>query len=357
MAKRNIKNANDVKTNDKAVAAIEQQHKELADSIIAAIERGEFHGFQPWMPIGNMPKSGATGNYYHGRNAAMLALYQQALGFSDNRWFTAGACDKNGWEIDADAKGVWIEKWKRVSGRAPQKDKDGNVKKDENGNEIWRTFYYMKLVGGWLVFNGDQISGDTFPKYTAPELPTRTADEWSALADEFIASSRCPIHETLSDGAYYEMLADEITLPKREQFVSNELFLRTLLHEMSHSTMVPLHRDVNYRGAGRAFEELVAEFGSIFTATNAGYGFTCDEFASATDDDSRAAKHLSYIQSWAQLLKDDPENLFRAVSKASAAADYLDGVRTGKVDPATGRKVKTEAETPETPETPEVATA
>lgn len=334
------KSAKNVKTNDKAIAAIEEQHKELAETIIAAIERGEFHGFNTWLPVGNMPKSGATNEYYHGRNSLILALYQQSFGYTDNRWFTAGACSKNGWTLDADAKGVWIEKWKPVDGSAPVKDANGNIKTDENGNEIWRTYHFMKLVGGWMVFNGDHITGDTFPEYVAPEFPERTSDEWSALADEFIATSRCPINETLSDSAYYEMLRDDITIPKREQFVSNEMFLRTLLHEMSHSTMVPLHRDVNYKGKGRAFEELVAEFGSIFTATNAGYGFTCDEFAGATDDDSRAAKHLSYIQSWAAMLRDDPECLFKAVSQASRAADYLDGVRTGKVDPATGRKVK-----------------
>lgn len=46
----------------------------------------------------------------------------------------------------------------------------------------------------------------------------------------------CPISFYNQDRAFYSITSDNITLPLREQFISNESFYGTLLHEMAHST-------------------------------------------------------------------------------------------------------------------------
>lgn len=348
------KNAKNIRMNHKAIAAIEDQHKEIANALADAIEGKGFEWIQDWGirndGTPNVPVSGVSGNPYQGRNFLILSFYQRAFGFTDNRWCTANHAKKQGWTVNADAKGVWIEKWTRVSGHTPKKDKDGNIMTDENGKEIWRTYFYMKLVDGWCVFNYSEIDGA--PKAETPEVaaPEVVADAAGEMADEFIRTFRCPVHEVMSDGAFYRPSADNITVPLRTQFNSNEGFLRTLLHEMVHATDPVLHRDIEYKGKGRALEELVAEMGAVFAAADCGFALDFSD----CEGNFYAKNHVAYLQNWSQSLRDDPEYIFKAASMASAAASYINGIRTGKVDPATGRKVKTEAETPETPE---VATA
>ena len=177
------KNAKNVKTNDRAIAAIEDQHREIANALADAIDGKGFMWIQDWGirndGTANVPVSGSTGNPYQGRNFLMLSFYQNALGFADNRWCTASHAKKQGWEVNADAHGVWIEKWNRVTGRAPKKDSDGNIVTDADGNEVWRTFYYMKLVGGWCVFNFSEIKGAPAPETPAePETPGTRSCRW-----------------------------------------------------------------------------------------------------------------------------------------------------------------------------------
>ena len=334
------KNAKTVKTNDRAIAAIEEQHREIAEKLATAIEGKGFAWVQDWAiradGTPNVPVSGASGNPYQGRNFLMLSFYQAALGFTDNRWCTANHAKKQGWTVNADARGVWIEKWNRVMGRSPKKDNDGNVVKDENGNEVWRTFYYMKLVGGWIVYNYSEIEGAPKAETADATAPEVVADDAGKMADEFIAAFRCPVNEKLGTRAFYSPATDSITMPLRTQFNSNEGFLRTLLHEMTHATEPVLHREIKYRGKGRALEELVAEMGAVFAAADCGFRLDFSD----PEGDFFAENHVAYLQSWARDLRDDPEIIFKAASMASAAAAYINGVRLGTVDPATGRKVK-----------------
>ena len=62
-----------------------------------------------------------------------------------------------------------------------------------------------------------------------------------------------------------------------------------------------------------AFEELIAEMGSLFVATSAGIPQSETEFQN----------HASYIDSWLSNLRSDNMYIFKAAAEASKAAGYL----------------------------------
>ena len=63
-----------------------------------------------------------------------------------------------------------------------------------------------------------------------------------------------------------------------------------------------------------AKEELRAELTSMFIAQDWGLAF----------DEKHYQSHEAYLQSWAKVLKDDPNELYRAASKAQEMADYIE---------------------------------
>lgn len=67
-----------------------------------------------------------------------------------------------------------------------------------------------------------------------------------------------------------------------------------------------------------AFEELVAELGSLFICSDLGV-----EDAELTGESFE--QHTAYLQSWLGALKDDPAYLFDAASLADKACDYIMG--------------------------------
>lgn len=116
---------------------------------------------------------------------------------------------------------------------------------------------------------------------------------------------------------------DMIAVPPRESFASNEAFLVTLLHEMGHSTGHPnaLGRDLGgtFGSKSYAFEELIAEFSSMFSASDLGLSGDLDP------ESDHFKQHVAYLQSWQSALEDDPDLLFRAASAAEKATESVIG--------------------------------
>lgn len=308
------KKQNAVKVDEQMVANIEQQNNAIANEIVHLMARDGLNWCKDWQYIGaNVGISGSSGKPYRGRNAFITGYIQQCIGSDDPRWFTEGTLRKNGYVIDDDATPAYIEKWKPVKYNRQVKYTD------EDGNEQvkWVTWRYMKLVGGWVVYNAADVYG--LPEYAAPEFVTVT-DDAGLIADEFIKTSRCPIDEYDGDRAYYSPATDDIHVPARKYFNDNAGFLRTLLHEMTHSTMKPLKRRemTSWGDDAYAFEELVAELGSAFTA--AAVGFNIDD--AFLGDKTYADNHAAYIKSWVSHFDDEPETIFKAAALANAACLY-----------------------------------
>ena len=115
------------------------------------------------------------------------------------------------------------------------------------------------------------------------------------------------------------MSADEIILPKREQFPSANHYYQTALHEVGHATGHPerMNRDsllkalrAGFRSESYAKEELRAEISAMMTGEKIGIGH----------DPSRGA---AYVESWIEVLGKDPREIRRAAADAQQFSDFI----------------------------------
>ena len=96
-----------------------------------------------------------------------------------------------------------------------------------------------------------------------------------------------------------------------------EGYYSTFFHELNHWTGGEKRLNRVQRcgkfSTDYAFEELIAEMGSLFIASSAGIPQSETEFQN----------HASYIDSWLGNLRNDNMYIFKAAAEASKAAGYL----------------------------------
>ena len=150
------------------------------------------------------------------------------------------------------------------------------------------------------------------------------------MADGIVKASPCPVIETPNDEAFYLPGADKIYVPQRNQFTNVESFCRTLLHEMGHATGHPSRNNREQCGLKKdrqkyAFEELIAELSSVFTANAIGLDLrnVDDDKPLAANEVDAMSNSAAYLKSWSQEFKDPGGELLKAASRASKVTDYL----------------------------------
>ncbi len=284
---------------------------------------------------GQNPVSGAK---YKGINRISLGYIITEKGYKDPRFITFKQAQDNNWKVKRGEHGYLCEYWVWT-----KKEEKVNEKGEKEKVEVPLE---RPMVNYFTIFNMEQIEGN-YPKF---ELPKLSHDEMLQVANDFIASSHCNIKETAQDRAYYSPSEDHIVLPLRDSFKSTEDFLETTLHEMAHSShcniketaqdrayyspsedhiVLPLrdsfkstedflettlHEMAHSTGKelGRKFgitpteyarEELVAELSSMFIKADLGLQFGGKHFEN----------HSAYLESWAGMLKKDPNELYRAL--------------------------------------------
>lgn len=198
------------------------------------------------------------------------------------------------------------------AGSLKVEDDDPQADTDENGEKIIR---YMK---SYAVFNVEQIDGLPEKYNPAPFIaPEIEAEELQRIpaAESFMQHTGADIRSGF-DRAYFDTQSDYIGMPDFEEFRSTQGYYSTAFHELAHwtghkSRLDRIKEASSRRSKEYAFEELIAEISAAFL---------CVEHGINTDFEGQ---HVSYIQSWLRLLKDDKKAIFRAASAAQKAANYL----------------------------------
>ncbi|WP_239685066.1 zincin-like metallopeptidase domain-containing protein, partial [Ventosimonas gracilis] len=117
--------------------------------------------------------------------------------------------------------------------------------------------------------------------------------------------------------AFYHPENNRISLPEKSQFESAEGYYDTALHELGHWTGYEsrLNRDLkhSFGSQGYAKEELRAEIASMMLA---------GEIGIAHDSEQNAA----YVGAWIKVLKDDPQEIYRAAKDAEQIQRYVLGL-------------------------------
>ncbi|MDO9179199.1 MAG: zincin-like metallopeptidase domain-containing protein [Agitococcus sp.] len=289
---------------------------------------------KPWLSCSEPPFNPITGTRYRGVNF----IATMSRGFADPRWYTflqlkaLQASSTTPLFVRHKEEGTAIFHARKCTFGATKKDSTSITDSDESSSDAaspgTKSFFIHDFCA--YVFNGSQIEGLT--PYTAYNDEFLGQAEAELLAEAMVQSTGLTLEHRSSTRAYYAPNRDCIQLPLKEQFKSEALYYRTLLHEMGHATGHPsrLARDQTgqMEGAGSlslekyAFEELIAELTSYYMGAELGLPYDAQ-----THDN-----HAAYLQSWLKSLQGDKNYLFKAAVQAGKAADFQKVILTSYKD-------------------------
>ena len=295
------------------MASREENNEKVVAALLASLEAGDI---PPWRKAWNAdsatPRSMSTGKPYRGSNRFFLGFSAMAKDYSDPFWGTFNQIKARGGQVRKGEKSTFVILWARKEDKRKDRLPDGS----------FPTFLFTRV---YSVFNADQCD---WPEGSQRRrLPTgliRTHVEVIDAAERVMQGywkrDGSPKVAFGGDRAYYSPRGDNIRLPAREAFLTDDGFYQAAFHESAHSTghSTRLNREGVVEGhyfgeALYAAEELVAEITSMFLGAFTG-------LAPATLDNSTA-----YIKSWLGALKNDPGMVVKAAADAQKAADLILG--------------------------------
>ena len=274
----------------------------ITNAIIAKLEAGVRPWIKPWRPgLGGRPLR-ATGDPYKGINCFWLWLCAESAGYTSRTWMTYK---------QAQALGGQVREGERSQIAIFYKSYSATVESPTTGES---SDEMRRVLRSYAVFNCDQIAGLPAHFHPTPLSVVPPADALPERAQRFIDALPAKVH-IRGDRAFYDRIADSITMPPVELFSTRAKFAAILGHEAAHWTG---HSDRLNREFGKrfgdnayAFEELCAELTSALLGADLG-------LPTYHIDD-----HAAYIDSWLRVLRKDSRAIMTAAAKAEAAAGYL----------------------------------
>ena len=274
---------------------IDTPYQVITDRMLTLLEQGTVPWQQPWDHTTGLPRNLFSQRPYRGINVWLLT----AMGYASPFWATFNQV-KTAWgSVRKGERGVPVVFWKVYTKEDPETG-------DEEKRFVLRHF---------TVFNAAQLDGVAVPAIAAPSHRFTPIERCAQLVGAM------PHRPTILEGhqrAFYTPGTDTLHMPSPACFYCPEAYYATLYHELVHAVGHPsrLNRttltDLCLFGSPTyAKEELVAEIGAAYLCGVCG-------IANATLDNSAA-----YLQSWMQVLHDNPTMLVHAAAQAQRAADYI----------------------------------
>lgn len=277
----------------------------VTQRILHSIETGEFSKFiQSWSTRqASHPVNFATKKPYTGVNVWLLGMTE----FSRNEWLTYKQAAELGGQVRKGEESTMACFYSPVV----------SSKKDADGKSST-----YSLLRHFSLFNVEQIDGLDLPEL--PELPKPSGSEMATFLRDRAEALGVGLRH-LGDSAYYERIADRVTMPSTA-FVSDAAYSAVLAHELIHATGAP-HRlarkkGENFGDEAYAKEELVAELGSAFLCAKFGISNTY------------GTQHESYLASWLKCLGGDKTAFFKASTAADKAFKLICPVSAEDFPPA-----------------------
>ena len=254
---------------------------------------------------GSMPINASTAKRYRGINWLMLNYeteqkeYSKPIFSSYKQWSSLKGQVKKG------SKGTPIVFYRPIM--QPSKI---DPSKEVNAGCILN---YSK------VFNIDQVDL-TESKYKPDEF--KSGKQYSIdQIDTFVKATKVEIKNSEGHGCYYNQTKDFINMELKTNFKDTKEsdatihYYSTLFHELTHATghknRLDRKNKFDDNKKSYAYEELVAEIGSIF------FGFEFNITKTIRDN------HAKYLNSWIKALQNDYTFLTGATAQAQKAVDYF----------------------------------
>lgn len=286
-------------------------HIQVAEKLIEQLKAGTAPWQKPWssenLPAFELPYNVQSGNRYKGINTLMLLLAER----EDPRWMTFKQAAASDWQVKKGEKGTMIQ-FVKTTDQQTKRDEKGKSVLNELGQPVKINLKLDKpiITSAW-VFNAEQING--IPSLERQDTESLT---WNPLerAESLIKQSGAVIHHRAGDRAFYSPIADQITMPLREQFDAPGKYYATLLHELGHWTghTDRLDRSIMNRFGTEDYarEELRAEIASLLIGQELRIGHD-------------PGQHAAYVDSWIKVLQENPFAIHSAATDAEKIFNYL----------------------------------
>lgn len=301
--------------------------EQLAADLVALMESSDLPPWRrEWHGHSGNHRNLVTGAEYSGSNPLLLELGSLSRGHSMPLWLGAGQGKPLGWWPRKGAKACRIIR-PQLNSYTDQVEMN-NVQTGQleivDQSRAWVSF---KAVA---VFNAADLQGATEESQAALDAAIAAA---LGQGEPAAPAARLEVAEAVLESwevttsfegsrAYYSTSADQITMPPADSFINREAFCATWAHEQAHSTghQSRLNRDMGGASSSRAYalEELIAELAAVLICYR-------------LQVSSEFTNHAAYLAQWAQILRAEPKQLFKILSKARAAADLITGATAGEV--------------------------
>lgn len=295
-----------------------KMRQEMIDAFLAALQEDRIPWHRTWTAIqASVPRNAVKDTEYRGVNRFWLLHMAERNGYSDPRWCTYKQAKDNGYQVRKGEKGTHVEFWSLYDRKTKTKisEAEADILRQELSPEEYAE-RIKPVANTYTVFNAEQIEG--IPKLPEEAVKTYELDEGGLVQmRETLLENMGVLFQEGGEKAFYRPSEDCIHLPEIRRFESEYDYMATLLHEAGHATGHEgrLHRptSVEFGTPSYAKEELRAEIASAFTA----------QTLRLSQSGSHMDNHKAYIQSWIKILKNEPDELFRAIRDAEKISDYL----------------------------------
>jgi len=289
--------------------------EEFAGRIVEELKAGTAPWQKPWKAGEQiLPFNPTTGTVYRGVNTVMLARHR----YADPRWMTMRQANEQEWRVKKGSKAQKVIFWQWTDRQSILDESGKPMVKD--GQEVKETVQLERpRLHVYSVFHASQLQtldGQDIPPYKPEELAWNPIERGEAM----LRNSGATISHDQSDRAFYRLDTDEIHLPPREHFPDAGNYYSTALHELGHWTgnVDRMNRQFGPPGSELyAKEELRAEIASWMLNQQLGLPHQPDQ-------------HVSYVDSWVNVLQKDPYEIMRACRDAEKIKEYVMGMEQSK---------------------------
>lgn len=278
--------------------------EKIANKMITDLKTGNSIFQRPNNSINSaLPFNIESGNKYNGPSALVLLMQKR----DDPRWATSNQANRNHTAVIKGSTGTFISFMSSYEIQKVVNELGEPVLKENGKQRTERVKLDQPKEVDACLFNGEQLR--KLPKWEKEPQQLLPAER----AQIMLENSKAVI-EHGGDDMFYDPLTDTIILPEKEQFANPEQYYTEALHQLAHWTASPdrLNRpqDTSIDQVAHIREELRTNLASLFLSKELNLPYELND-------------HVGYISSWAQILKDEPDELFKAARDAQKIVDHI----------------------------------